>query len=74
MEILFLPLSFHRRTRPLAWSAVLSMHLGILLMVDFTDLSFGMVYDWIGRNRYQWFGKLAEWRIPSAEMRARFLP
>ncbi|MCI0409688.1 MAG: DCC1-like thiol-disulfide oxidoreductase family protein [Acidobacteria bacterium] len=33
-----------------------------------------MVYDWIGRNRYQWFGKFAECRIPSAEVRARFLP
>lgn len=196
MEILFLPLSFHRSTRPLAWSAMLSMHLGILLIVDFADLSFGMVmvhlftfdpewlpvrhgarglvlydgvcglcdrtvqflldvdrhrvltfaplqgetamsllgshnaitnnlesiifvreystlnvatyrrseavlrilnevggfwrvvswlriiprplrdmvYDWIGRNRYRWFGKFAECRIPSAEVRARFLP
>ena len=196
MEILFLPLSFHRRTRPLVWSAMLSMHLGILLIVSFADLSFGMVmvhlftfdpewlsvrhdarglvlydgvcglcdrtvqflldvdrhgvlrfaplqgetanallgshnaiknslesivfvreystlnaatyrrseavlrilnevggfwrvvswlriiprpvrdilYDWIGRNRYQWFGKFAECRLPSAEVRARFLP
>ena len=33
-----------------------------------------ILYDWIGRNRYQWFGKFAECRLPSAEVRARFLP
>ena len=33
-----------------------------------------MVYDWIGRNRYQWFGRFAECRMPSAELRTRFLP
>ena len=33
-----------------------------------------IVYDWIGRNRYRWFGKFPECRIPSGEARARFLP
>ena len=42
-EILFLPLSFHARTRPVAWGALLAMHLGILMLVDFADLSLGMV-------------------------------
>lgn len=42
-EVLFLPLSLHRRTRPFAWSAMLLRHLGILTMVDFADFSFGMV-------------------------------
>lgn len=42
-EILFLPLSLHRIGRLVAWTAMLVMHVGIMLMVDFADLSFGMV-------------------------------
>ncbi len=43
LEILFLPLSLHWRGRAGAWLAMLGMHLGIILMVDFADLTFGMV-------------------------------
>jgi predicted DCC family thiol-disulfide oxidoreductase YuxK len=42
-EITFLPLSFWRRGRLLAWMGMLGMHLGIIALVDFADLSFGMV-------------------------------
>jgi predicted DCC family thiol-disulfide oxidoreductase YuxK len=42
-EITFLPLCFHRWGRLAAWTAMLVMHLGIIAMVDFADLSFGMV-------------------------------
>ncbi len=31
------------------------------------------VYDWIARNRYRWFGKRDTCRIPTPELRARFL-
>lgn len=31
------------------------------------------VYDWIARNRYQWFGKKEECMIPSPEMKVRFI-
>jgi len=31
------------------------------------------VYRWIGRNRYRWFGKTETCRIPTPELRARFL-
>lgn len=59
LEILFVPLSFHRRTRLFAWTAMIAMHLGILLMVDFADLSLGMVMihlftfdpDWLPARR-----------------------
>jgi predicted DCC family thiol-disulfide oxidoreductase YuxK len=42
-EILFLPLCLHRWGRLAAWAGMLVMHVGIILMVDFADLSFGMV-------------------------------
>jgi len=32
-----------------------------------------VVYDWIARNRYSWFGKQDACRIPTPEYRARFL-
>ena len=32
------------------------------------------VYDWIGRNRYNWFGKKETCRLPTPAERARFLP
>ncbi len=32
------------------------------------------LYDWIARNRYRWFGKYDECKLPSVELRHRFLP
>lgn len=32
-----------------------------------------LIYDWIARHRYQWFGKRDECMVPSPEMNARFL-
>ena len=31
------------------------------------------VYDWVARNRYRWFGREDACRIPTPELRARFL-
>lgn len=31
------------------------------------------IYNWISRNRYQWFGKKEECMIPTPAIRARFL-
>lgn len=42
-EILFLPLSLLRSTRFIAWLTMIGMHLGILLVVDFADLTLGMM-------------------------------
>ncbi|MEM7480998.1 MAG: thiol-disulfide oxidoreductase DCC family protein [Acidobacteriota bacterium] len=33
-----------------------------------------LVYRWIARNRYRWFGRSETCRIPSADERERFLP
>ncbi|MEM9997104.1 MAG: thiol-disulfide oxidoreductase DCC family protein [Bacteroidota bacterium] len=32
-----------------------------------------VVYDWIARNRYRWFGKQDACRLPTPDERARFL-
>lgn len=31
------------------------------------------VYDWVARNRYRWFGREAACRMPTPELRRRFL-
>ncbi len=31
------------------------------------------VYDWVARNRYKWFGKKESCRIPTPELREKFL-
>ncbi len=31
------------------------------------------VYDWVARNRYQWFGKRESCMIPTPDLKARFL-
>jgi hypothetical protein len=42
-ELFFGPLAFHRRLRPLAWIALMTMHAGIVMLLDFADISMGMM-------------------------------
>lgn len=32
-----------------------------------------VIYNWVSRNRYRWFGKKDACRIPTPELRSRFL-
>jgi len=43
LEIGFAPLALLRRARPWLWAAMLGMHIGLVLLIDFADLSLGMV-------------------------------
>ena len=31
------------------------------------------IYDWVGRNRYRWFGKKTSCMVPTTELRSRFI-
>jgi predicted DCC family thiol-disulfide oxidoreductase YuxK len=42
-ELLFAPLALSRRGRPWIWTLGLAMHLGLIALIDFADLSLGMV-------------------------------
>lgn len=33
-----------------------------------------LVYDWVGRNRYRWFGQRQDCPLPEPEWAGRFLP
>jgi predicted DCC family thiol-disulfide oxidoreductase YuxK len=43
LELLFAPLALFRNLRPWLWAAMLTMHLGLITLIDFPDLSMGMV-------------------------------
>ncbi len=43
LELSFAPLALVRRLRPWLWTAMLLMHLSLLAVIDFADLSLGMV-------------------------------
>lgn len=43
LELAFPLVSLSRRLRPLAWAAMLALHLGLIALIDFADLSLGMV-------------------------------
>jgi hypothetical protein len=43
VELLFAPLALVRRLRPWVWLSAVGMHLGLLAMVDFADLTGGML-------------------------------
>lgn len=43
LELLYAPLALSRRIRPWIWAAMLGMHLGLLVLIDFADLSAMMV-------------------------------
>lgn len=43
LEIAFAPLALIRRLRPWLWGAMLALHLSLIALIDFADLSLGMV-------------------------------
>jgi len=43
LEFSFAPLSLFRKLRPALWFAMVGMHLGLLVLVNFTDLTLGML-------------------------------
>ena len=43
LELAFAPLALFARLRPWLWLSMLSMHLTLMLVIDFAELSFGMV-------------------------------
>lgn len=64
-EITFLPLSVHRWGRCAAWVGMVIMHAGIVLMVDFADLSLGMIMIHLFTFDPEWLrARKAEGRTP----------
>jgi predicted DCC family thiol-disulfide oxidoreductase YuxK len=47
-----------------------SLLYGLIIVPEFIRNG---IYNWIAKNRYQWFGKKEVCMIPSADVRSRFL-
>jgi hypothetical protein len=58
LEILFLPLALWRWTRPVIWLVMVLMHIGILALVSFADLSAGMLMVHLFTVDSRWPGML----------------
>jgi len=43
LELLYAPLALSRRARPVIWTLMLMMHIGLLALIDFGDLSAAMI-------------------------------
>jgi len=71
LEILFVPLAWWRRTRPWIWLALVLLHIGIIAVVDFADLSLGMLmihlFTWDSGWRKSLKVKWMEWRMCRAQ-------
>ncbi|GGD24625.1 thiol-disulfide oxidoreductase DCC family protein [Flavobacterium orientale] len=44
-----------------------------LALFSFTGSFGNFIYDYVAKNRYQWYGKKEECMIPTEEMKAKFL-
>lgn len=60
IEMAFLPLALLKATRKWIWLLMIGMHLGILMIVDFADLTLGMLM-------IHWFTFDANWLKPKPE-------
>ncbi len=65
-EILFLPLYFFQAGRMVAWASMLAMHLGIMVLISFADLSMGMIMIHIFTFDRRWLPMLREWWLKAA--------
>jgi len=66
--------TYRKSTAALQIARQLSMPWPLLyLFIIVPPILRDLVYDFIGRHRYRWFGKFDECRIPDNETRERFL-
>jgi hypothetical protein len=62
-EVLFLPLSLHSKGRLIAWSWLLVIHIGILFLIDFADLTIGMLMVHLFTFDPRWKGLVMRERV-----------
>jgi predicted DCC family thiol-disulfide oxidoreductase YuxK len=60
LELSYAPLALVRRARPWIWTMMVLVHLGLLAMVDFADLTFGMLFLHFFTFDPAWIGPLRE--------------
>lgn len=76
LELAFAPLAWWKKSRPWVWAAMVGLHAGILLVLDFADLSFGMLMIHAFTFDPAWLRELARWTAkwrPGKRFRSRAL-
>jgi len=69
LELLYAPLALSRRARPVIWTLTLFMHIGLLVLIDFADLSVAMIVVQLFTFDPEWLGVLFK-RLRDFEMSA----
>ena len=65
---------YYQSTAALMVCKILGGYLNLLSIVILVPQKLrDRIYDWIARNRYQWFGKYDACKIPSAEQKDLFI-
>jgi hypothetical protein len=68
LELLFAPLVLWRRARPFVWGVMLLMHLALVVLVNFAELSAGMILLHLFTCDPRWFRRARTPRSTSHEM------
>lgn len=55
LECFFVPMSIYRMTRPFAWGSMLVMHICLIVLIDFQDLSVSMILLLVITFDPRWF-------------------
>ena len=67
LEIAALPMLLHQRTRAISWICLVGMHLGIICLMDFADLTLGMLLIHLFVFDRRWWSYLQKWMIIPAK-------
>lgn len=69
LELAFAPLACVARLRPWVWGAMLALHLGLLFVIDFADLSLGMVLLHLFTFDPRWLSSFSRGRVRASTRR-----
>lgn len=74
LELAFAPLAFVPRLRPYLWSAALALHLALIVLIDFADLSLGMVVFHLFTFDPAWIASTVTTRATQDQQRSKQAP
>ncbi|NGY37026.1 DUF393 domain-containing protein [Flavobacterium sp. XN-5] len=65
---------YYKSEAALEIASKLGSFYSLLALFKFLPNSFSdLIYDWIARNRYKWYGKKESCMVPSTELKVKFL-
>ncbi|MCU0696677.1 MAG: hypothetical protein MUC96_09125 [Myxococcaceae bacterium] len=74
LELAFAPLACVARLRPWLWATMLALHVGLVVLIDFADLSLGMVLLHLFTFDPRWLPRRAFFRAVRRTLARSFVP